>query len=161
VRTEPRSLSAPSTAPTTAPMIRPLFRCWSQVIVPDDPALLFPRANNSPTDEFTCWGDGRLHFRRASDAALSVVLKPQFSAGDLQTLMRARAQNRADSADHLMTAAKFAKQERESMSKVIATNSSCYSVAIRLRIGQRESYELAIREMGDSGETGRISRLVW
>jgi hypothetical protein len=177
VQPQHRADAGPTTAPTTAPsVIQPFFRCWSQVFTPDIPTLLFQRVSDSPTDEFTCWGNGQLSLRRASDAALLAVLKPRLSTAAAQNLIRARAQNRSDSADHWMAAAALNPQDRKALTQATTMISSCYSASIHLRIGQRDWYELAVREIGDASQNNsqpttqssesdpkqeRIYRLVW
>jgi len=144
--------SPPATAPTTAPSLQPRFRCWSQVVAPDDPAILFQRTGHSVTDEFTCWGNGKLNLQRASDAALSAALKPQLSPAGVQTVLRARQQKQSESTDHPIAAASLSQQDRQALSAATTSTSSCFSVVIHARMGQRNCYELAIREIDNSSQ---------
>jgi hypothetical protein len=140
------TIKSASTMPTTAPAEWPAFGCWAQVFDSDDPAVLLADSVKSPTNELTCWGDGRLNIDRASTAAIRAVLGQHLSIGVVQTLLDERSKNLQKSPDEWLAGMKLSAEQNQALTQLVTEQSACHSVMIHVRAGGRDWYELEVFE---------------
>lgn len=112
------------------------------------------------TNSITCWGDGGLHLRRASEPALREISAGLLSGADLSRVSEARADDPdADPLDILeelgLSDERLAKLEDR-----LAADSLCHSLWIVSSSGRRSWYHLAVDDQ-TAGDEGPVLTYDW
>src|SRR5665213_644488 len=73
----------------------PAFESFAQVLGQTSPQQLLAirRTASSLTSSMTCWGDGSLNLRRASNESVRAILAGHLAAGEISRLLHAREKN--------------------------------------------------------------------
>jgi hypothetical protein len=116
----------------------------------------------APTALLTCWGDGRINARRASEAALRLALSPPWTDLDISRLIEARrAMFGPDAAPAAPTpggqpldpvARLLQTAQIRSGGAGITLDSTCHSLWIVTRNERRQWYDLAVEDRSDPNE---------
>ncbi|MFW5683055.1 MAG: hypothetical protein ACOC1G_08635 [Phycisphaeraceae bacterium] len=113
-----------------------------RLLLPDDP-------RRGLTDAVTCWGNGRLHFRRTPDDILDAVCNGPLPRSTVRALLDAREQQPTRSLDEtLKSIASFDEDERQRIRQWITDASSTYGLWIVADNGQRKRRYLAVTRTG-------------
>lgn len=112
------------------------------------------------TAEVTCWGDGRLNLRRASDEAVQRICRTQTSP----TVVRRLLEERAKSADwdlaRLLKSLQLAEGDHRRLHAVLTDSSHCYSLWVLATTAQcPEAWFFVARSHGAG--TPHISSFTW
>ena len=166
--------------PAAVPMLgevsasNPAIGGFGQVFdgVPPD-KLLGAGGRGGPAELLTCWGNGRINVRRASEAAVRLRADPPLTVVEISRVLSARdaslggregirsgdggplrgwlgrVLNGAVSREHLGVGA-----------AVLTDGSACHSLWIVTREGQRERYSLTVVDESDPDKP-RTSGFVW
>ena len=138
---------------------------WGQVFDAVPPAQLvrpLPGSRMAPVDLMTCWGNGAINVRRASDTALGLAAGRSLTAVEINRLVEARDklfdrrgsessfdQSPADRLQELMT--KAAGESLKSKGNLgLTETSSCHSLWVISRNGRRDGYDLFVSDEADA-----------
>ncbi len=139
---------------TNNPDDRPLHS-FGQVF-PDAPAAALighpaTAGRTSPTIDLTCWGDGALHFRRASPMAVRQFCSQSMDSLQIDKLLEAR--NRSPDADafELLDDLQLSDAARDVLDAGLEVESNCHSLWIIARSPQRSWYHLAVLDKSVQG----------
>lgn len=103
------------------------------------------------TGKLTCWGDGRLNIRRASDESLQALCRLATDRSLPRRLLSLRKQKPNWSVSQLMQALRLPLRERGELLSVLTDRSRCHSLWIRELSQRRERYTLFVRDVGEDG----------
>ncbi|MFA7236022.1 MAG: hypothetical protein WC058_04075 [Phycisphaeraceae bacterium] len=93
----------------------------------------------------TCWGDGRLNWRRASDEVLRRVCGEALNRGQTDQLMGVRKDDPFATTDELIGRLKgIGKKQADELRNLLADASGCHGLWVIQRSGQRSWYTLAV-----------------
>jgi hypothetical protein len=138
---------------------RPL-QSFGQVFPGADPAdLLGIDGNGGAAMAITCWGDGRLHFRRASDAALRQFCPPTLNSGQTTRLIRLRAKSPAQPATELLDQLQLSDDAIDGMDARLVEESECHSLWVVATTERRRWYHLAI--LDQTGGSDQVVLFSW
>jgi len=134
------------------PAKRP-FQSWGQVFEPiaRDAGSGIGRQVRDATDRLTCWGDGRLNIRRASDDAVRVVCQHDVGSDVIQKLLGIRTAGNIDRLDALLRQLSIRESERSALKRLLTDESTCHSLWLIVRNSRREWATLTIHGSGQSG----------
>lgn len=93
---------------------------------------------------FTCWGQGKLNFRRASQTALSVVCKGLLDEAQIKKLLAMRQEQPNASLYQVMLRLGVNHVTRGRLSMVLGEESECFSLWLAVDDGRRTRYRLVI-----------------
>lgn len=102
----------------------------------------------------TCWGDGKLNWRRASPAALSAVLASQ--RGLVEQILRQKSAGKEGSLSAAFEALQIPAEHRQELEKMLTDGSGAQSVWIACDNPGRAAL-LAVRINLDNGRTRLVS----
>ena len=124
------------------------FEGFGQVFGRTQPQVLVAGRGAAPsaTAGITCWGDGSLNLRRASDEAVRAVLAHHLPAGEISRLLAFRARNPKLEDSELLDALALPAARREAVEDLLTSESACHSLWIISDSGDRNGYDLAITE---------------
>jgi type II secretory pathway component PulK len=147
------------------PDARPL-QSFGQVFPDSGPAALFGHAGlfgqaarPGPAAAVTCWGDGRLHFRRAPDAVLARACVPPLTAAQAGRLVRLRRQSPAAAVEDVLTPLKLSDDDQATLEDRLGDESNCYSLWMVATDGKRSWYLLAVDDRSE--ETAQDLTFSW
>jgi hypothetical protein len=141
--------------------------------------LLQPRAGlPAPAELLTCWGDGAINARRASEASLRLRLGPPWTPLDVSRLVEARRAMFGEKASTLdldpQAAPGVPPVQRDPLARLLQTaqirsgpsgltlRSTCHSLWIITRDGRRRWYDLAVMDESDARAPGpRVHTFSW
>lgn len=126
-------------APQSGP---PPFSCWEQIVESSDPNRTREQAD-ALARGLTLWGDGRLNVRRATPESIRLFLEPHASSIQIARLLQARQERPNEKLEQWMAALELTPEESAAMGQWLTDQSSCYSVRITARNGQRTYSEWA------------------
>lgn len=124
-------------------------------------ALVEPRGRGqSPASAVTCWGDGALNFRRATDAAVRAACGRHLAGGELGRVLQMRAKDPRLTAADALDRLKLSDKAREALDEALADESTCHSLWVITHAPGRNWYDLAVAD--ESGEeSGRAVLFSW
>jgi hypothetical protein len=124
------------------------FEGFGQVFGRTPPQILVAGRGAAPSAVagVTCWGDGSLNLRRASDEAVRAVLARHLPAGEISRLLAFRAKNPKLEDSELLDALALPAARREAVEDLLTSESACHSLWIISDSGDRNGYDLAITE---------------
>lgn len=145
----------PSGREIRSPRMR--FVHLEQVYVTREPAALLGTADRpGPASLVTCWGDGRVHFRRAPRDVLRTVLEGSLSAYAVDRLVRLREEDREASLEQLLKDLDLEDDARAAAFARLTSKSSCHSLWIVGRGRTRSWHRFIVEQAGDAGnDSGR------
>ena len=112
------------------PKADPRVESWGQVFdLPGfEPAGAVPAALAAATMEMSCWGDGRLNLRRASDDALRRVAGLVLDGRELAKLVEARQTWQATSMDDMLRTLSLRRGKYVALRRLLSDESDCFSL---------------------------------
>lgn len=144
-----------SAAAQKTPAMGCLGQVFSDTVGPDQLAGTAPRFCGAAA-ALTCWGDGRVNFRRARLETLLEACRPDLAAGDIDGLMRLRTGNPGIGLARAMTELKLSKEKQDRAMQLLTDQSSVHSLWIITTAGTRIWYRLAVQDVGEDN-----SESVW
>ena len=140
----------------------PPFEGFSQIFGATPPRQLLARRGSRPSvaSAVTCWGDGTLHFRRASRDALQQACRPYLGAGDVGRLLAVRQRRPDADAGEALDRLKLTEARREALEELLVDESSCHSLWVVVDTGGRVSYDLFVSDDTVAGAAGTV-RFSW
>jgi len=139
------------------------FASFGQVFSRPDPARLLgdsqPTSEQGPTDALTCWGNGRLHWRRASAEVMKAYLEPHLTHSEIEMLRRLRQDRRVFTLSQALDRLGVDDATRSVVESVLTNESNCHSLWQVARLNGRTGYRLQVRD-GTNG-SGDLHTLEW
>jgi hypothetical protein len=111
------------------------------------------------TEKITCWGDGRLNIRTASDRVLQTLVGEIVGQDVAHKLIEARAEAVDLELPALLKSLALRGTKLRKLRGLLTDRSSCYSLWLALDNGQRRCYHLWIR--GDRTAAGPLLAFHW
>ena len=127
----------------------------------------------APSAILTCWGDGAINVRRASESSLRLRLSPPWTALDVSRLVKARHEMFDASKPAAMSSSSPAPVTRDPLMRLLQTaqirtgpsgltvRSTCHSLWIVTRDGRRQWYDLAVEDASDDRAGPRVITFSW
>lgn len=124
------------------------YESWGQVFALDEEVAThdIPELVMTSTGQLTCWGNGRLDLRRASDGAVSTICGLAVGESVVKQLLKARSEVPDWKLSQLLIELKLPEKELTQLKNLLEENTSCYSLWIRSSSGKRVGYGLFIRD---------------
>jgi hypothetical protein len=142
---------------TTVPI---LYETFDQCLTVEGPWQLVSTeaARGVASQEITCWGGGKINFRRASMAALREVCVGCLDDIQLDTLIRLRNQEPRTKLSEALALLKLTDQTRDEALALLTDESHCHSLWVIAHDKTRDYFRLYIDQYGDPDcETGRYT----
>jgi hypothetical protein len=126
------------------------FESFGQVLGQTPPEQLVAVRGKvpSPTRMMTCWGDGSLNLRRASNESVRAVLARYLAAGEISRLLDARTKNPKGQIAEFLDGLDLPPARRDPVENLLTDASSCHSLWIISDSGDRIGYDLGVAEGG-------------
>ena len=139
---------------------RPL-QSFGQLFPGAAPAALAGTDGLSPAAALvSCWGDGRLNYRRAPDAVLKQFGPPTLTPGETTRLLRLRQQSPAAAAGSVLDQMKGLDEDaRDTIEDRLAVESNCHSLWVVVRTPERAWHYFAVDDR--SGERPGTMSFAW
>jgi len=140
--------------------IAPRLASFGQVFLSRAADLLPPDVRAATTD-LTCWGDGKLNWRRASATAINAQLQPMGVAAQ-KRLLALQAVNPPPGIAQIMDDPQIAQgPQPDLLIKLLAEQSACHSIWVICHAQSGPaSYDLAVLDQSGTGPA-RTMRFSW
>jgi hypothetical protein len=93
----------------------------------------------------TCWGDGKVNLRRASDAVIRQAIRREVGPRVVRLLLEYRRNHPGDGLDRLLRRIdKLGDEDRRTLQRLLTDKSDCHGLWIVTRAEERQWYTLAI-----------------
>lgn len=150
-----RLTSTPGTATGNPPQtrIRPQtssFKTFAQVY--DQPS---PRQLWETRPELTCWGDGKLHWRRAAPDAIRAYLTPITGRLVPEQLVELREDETLTLTSAVELLEGVPDKTRDQLFRLLTDDSRCYGIWVRAQTQHRDWYSLQVLEEPSDREAPR------
>jgi hypothetical protein len=141
----------------------PAFESFGQVFLHPPPAALIerPAAGLPPAAVLTCWGDGSIHFRRASSEALREVCARHANGAQVGRLLQIRSKRPDIEASEALDQLTLTDRAREALDDLLVDESACHSLWIISRSERRTWYDLAVEDASAADEGHRVMVFSW
>lgn len=103
-------------------------------------------------DQITLWGDGALHFQRASASAMRLTTAPIMTHADVDQLIRLRDQSPGLGAAHAMHLIDAAPQQSQGVVRLMTNQSHCHSLWIIIDDGDRRWRQLTVSDQSKQND---------
>jgi hypothetical protein len=133
--------------PTEGARSLPAFASWGQVFVNPPPMSLFPQAGRDHAlADFTCWGNGQLNLRRASEQSLQAACES--TVGDVRPILYLRQRYPGLGIDTIARELKLDGPREAALRQTLTTGSSCHAVwiVVRSEKDRQSFYHLAVHD---------------
>jgi hypothetical protein len=148
--------------PTTQPNAAPRLVSYGQVFVAAAPADLAGDApHRAVAGTVTCWSDGAVNIRRASDEVVSHACDGHLGPEVVRDLLAARRRDPTATLESLLAAADGINDRHKAIVRQILTDRSrCHGLWVVAHGPQRSWYRFAVRT--DTGDgPGRVHEFTW
>lgn len=102
------------------------------------------------TATFTCWGDGRVNLRRASDEALRLAVQDTLDAIETNELLKLR-RGYQGSAETLLSSLDIHRRTQLRVKQLLSEESHCYSLIVAKRDANRNFVNYIVHDPSDRG----------
>jgi hypothetical protein len=151
VVTRPDDLpNGPTTAPATAlPMV---YGSYEQLFEFSHPSELFERGSLRPAAvrQVTCWGNGRLNFKRAERTAMREVLAGSLDESDLANVLAFRHKQPDCTLGELLRELNLPGPKAQAAAERLTDSSTCHALWIVAETSTRKWYRLFVTQAGDT-----------
>lgn len=141
------------------PPILDAFRSWGEVfdLKSLDAGLARDASLPNLTLGLTCWGNGQLNFRRASDEAILAVARCVVQDGAARRLLQRYRKSPTATLDVLLQAEVSDQRDRESLMELMSETSTNYSIWIDAASrGGGSLRSFAVTRRDDEGATRQV-----
>jgi len=104
----------------------------------------------APGDLLTCWGNGKIHLRRAPPSVLREALKGVFTEYEVHRLVTLRDEAPEAGLGTLLSRLELDEKVRSEAEKWITETSTCHSLWVVARGRTRNWHRLSVRQQGDA-----------
>ncbi|MBI1368400.1 MAG: hypothetical protein GC162_07065 [Planctomycetes bacterium] len=116
---------------------------------------------NATSTLFTCWGEGRVNYLRATPAALAAIGDGVIDDAQVSQIIAMRKANPKATMATLTSGLMLSKNDQAKLAGRLTDESRWYSLWTRVDDGQRERYRLAIMtvtktELTDANANGKV-----
>ncbi len=142
---------------------RRAFECLGQFVADcDGPTVARLLGGEAPAIGLvTCWGDGRLNFRRCRREALAAVAAGVLDGSQQDRLLALRTASPGLSLAAALKRLTLTKARRTRAAAVLTDKSRCYSLWIVARTPTRRWRRLAVYELAPKQEDAKVRTFVW
>jgi hypothetical protein len=130
-----------------------------QNTAPED--LLGTRDRPGPAERLTCWGNGKVHFRRSPVAVLRVVLEGVLTEYQLHRLVTLRDEQPDAGLHEILAGMELDDKMREDAETRLTETSTCHSLWITARGKTRQWHRLSVTQQGDAENDAGHWTFVW
>lgn len=139
-----------------------LYASLEQVFTVSGPVeLLGTDSVAGPARRVTCWGSGKVNFRRAEPAVLREVLTPVLDEYQVHQLCLLRDAMPTAGLGAILAELELEKDTRAAAEKLLADGSSCHSLWIIARGRTRQWHRLCVKQVGDAENDAGACILDW
>lgn len=139
-----------------------LYASLEQVFTVSGPLeLLGTDSVGGPAQRVTCWGSGKVNFRRAEAAVLQEVLTPVLDEYEVHQICLLREAMPTARLSEVLAQLELEKDTRAEAEKLLADGSSCHSLWIVVRGRTRDWHRLYVRQVGDAENDAGSWTLDW
>lgn len=113
-----------------APPLPPAFRTWGQVFDLSGAGAAAPirRALPELTSQLTCWGSGRLNFRRAADSSIVEICRLVMTEGRARRVVRKLRENSRLRFENVLQQAGVGRDDQMKLQSLLTQQSACFSI---------------------------------
>jgi hypothetical protein len=143
--------------------VQPVFEAWGQVFPSARPDALIRRRGLSPgvAGSLTCWSDGTVNVRRASEETLRRVCDNVLRPAEVRKLVAARDKDPYFDLWETMDTLNLPEARYDNVEQLLVDRSVCFSLWIVTRGSRgREWYDLAVSELA-GGTAGNVKTFSW
>jgi len=139
------------------------YASLEQVFAAPSPADLLGKAPDAegPAARLTCWGNGKLNFRRAEELVLRVVLSDILDEYQMHRLCVLREEMPEASVSGILGLLELEKDKRALLQKRVTDASSCHSLWIVAQGRTRNWCRLIVRQQGDEANDSGLWTFAW
>jgi len=112
------------------------------------------------TRQLTCWGDGRIHYRKASDLVLQAGAQAAVGPVTAVRLVNLRRQSPSLKLNQLLDELALRQSEKLRLRDRLTDESTCYSLWLTRKGSERTFYSLMVTEKTGDGSF-RVQRFTW
>ena len=141
--------------------IENLFRCYGQIFADFDVAAWTLADQEQVLDRLTCWGDGRLNFRRCRPEVLEAVAAGILTVAQQDQLIALRKEIPGISLDEAMKRLELTDEHRRQAAAALTGNSACASMWTIARTDRRRWYRLLVQSPDATGQGASLRTFVW
>lgn len=122
------------------------LQSWGQVFLSRtsgpqrSPAIAIREA----TDEMTCWGNGRVNIRRASETAVRTICRLAVPPPTIEALLTERQSANLVGLDDLLARLELKASERFAFQRLLTDESHCFTLWLVVSDGKREWTQLIV-----------------
>ena len=142
---------------TTVPI---LYETFDQCLTVEGPWQLVSAQSGEglASESITCWGGGKINFRRAQRAALREVSDGCLNEFQIDTLIRLRDQAPKTKLPEALTLLKLSEKTHDEAMTLLTDDSHCHSLWVIAHDKTRDYFRLYVDQYGDPDcETGRYT----
>jgi len=114
-----------------------------------------------PAERLTCWGNGKVNFRRSPVAVLRVILEGVLTEYQLHRLVTLRDEQPDAGLREILAAMELDDEVRREAEKCLAETSACHSLWIVVRGRTRQWHRLSVTQQGDAENDAGHWTFVW
>jgi len=118
-------------------------------------------ARRGPSERVTCWGNGRVHVRRADRTVLREALGAALSEHQLARLIALREEMPEAGLETLLTELELEEDVQAAVRDRLTEVSACHSLWLVVRGRTRRWYRLAVDQGGDAANDAGRWTFVW
>lgn len=139
------------------------YASLEQVFAAASPADLLgvPPDQEGPAARVTCWGNGKVHFRRAETAVLREMLADVLSEYQVHRLSVLRDEMPEAGLSEILGRLELDATRLAAVQERVTESSSCHSLWIVARGRTRDWYRLCVAQAGDAGNDVGFWTLAW
>ncbi len=140
-----------------------LFASLEQVFADVSPADLLGTGPDrpGPAEDLTCWGNGKVHVRRAPPTVLREMLTGALSEYQVHRLCLLREELPDAGLEELLGRLELESEERDRLRKRLTQDSNCHSLWIVARGRTRDWHRLIVNQTGDATNDAGRWTFVW
>ena len=142
---------------TTVPI---LYETFDQCLTVEGPWQLVSAetGRGCASETITCWGGGKINFKRASMAAMREVAAGCLDDTQVDTLLRLRDQEPRTALSDALALLKLSEKTRDEAMTILTDTSHCHSLWVIAHDKTRDYFRLYVDQYGDPDcETGRYT----
>ena len=140
------------------PTVKPEIGSWSEVFPGIQPTDLWPGNPGAVSANLTCWGNGAVNVRRASERTITQMCTPIITSLQIEKLLAARARlSDNGTTDALFNAAHLGPPETSLLASRLTTVSAVHSLWVQSRGHSGTQRSLFVRDDSNSDDPRTFS----
>lgn len=123
--------------------------------------LIEPNGDQSSVaNTITCWGDGKLHFRRTTAFALKLACEGEVDRDTIDRFIEIRNQSPELNLEGVLSHLPVTQDKKDRFTEILTDTSECYSVWVVSRSPKRTRYSLTVSQSSPEDSTA-VSTYSW